>query len=70
MQVVSAASEPICQSKQQENTRGHDHTEFWLINHQKQLIYFNAWFERNDGSQIVQEDIPHYKVAVWQTQMK
>ena len=49
---------------------GHDHTEFALINHRRRLIYFNARFGKNDGSQIVQNDIPRYKVAVRKSQMK
>ena len=60
MQVVSAT----CKSKQHENTTGYDHTEFELIKHHRWLIYFTAWFSRNDGSQIVQKDIPHHRVAI------
>ena len=63
MRVESAANEPTRRSK-------HDHPEFGLINHLRWLIYFNAWFGRNDGSQVVQEEIPRYKVTVLKSQMK
>ena len=70
MRVVSAASEPTHRNKQHENTTGHDDTEFEFINHRRRLIYFNAWFGRKDGSQIVQEDIPRSRVAMQKSQMK
>ena len=58
-----AASKVVHQCAKTSNTTGHDHSEFGLINHRRRLIYFNTWFGRNDGFQIVQEDIPRFRVA-------
>ena len=62
MRVVFSASKLACQNNQHENATGHDHTEFGLINYRRRLIYFNAWFGRNNDSQIVQNYIPHNRV--------
>ena len=56
---MSAASELPRQNQQCKNT------DFRRINHRKWLVYFNALFGRNDWTQIVQEDISRYKIAVW-----
>ena len=64
MRVLSVATEPTIQSMKHENTNGYDQTEFGLINHRRRLIYFNVWLGRNDGAQIVYEDILRYWVAM------
>ena len=63
MWVVSAASEPTRRSKQRENTTGYDHTEFRFINHRRQLMYFNVWFGKKDGFQIVQKDMSSLQIS-------
>ena len=43
---------------------------FRYINHRKRQVHFNALFGRNDCTQIVQEDIPRNRVAVWKPKNK
>ena len=60
--VVSAGSQFLCRGKQYDDTSRQDYTEFRL-NHRKQLIYFNARFGWNGGSQIVLKNIPCFRIA-------
>ena len=64
MWVMFVAKKPKCQNQQHENINGYASTEFALINHWKQQIFFNAWFGRNNRSQIDQEDIPSYEIKL------
>ena len=44
--------------------------EFGRINHRKRQMNFNALFGRNECSQLVQEDIPRYRVTVWKPKIR
>ena len=59
---MSAASEPKPPNQEYKNAK------FERINPRKRQVDFYALFGRNDCSQIIQEDIPRNRVAIWKHQ--